>query len=225
MLIIFDLDDTLIDTSGCITPIKLEDALNLMVKEGLELPNFLEALQQLRRIDKGSESARESVAEFLEIHNADKKYLDMAVREIYENFSSELPIFTFDGVNETLKQLREFHQLAVVTVGLFDHQHLKLKKSGIDPTLFSKIVVCEQGSKKMHYKQIVEELNFLPSDVIVCGDRIAKDLAPAKDLGYRTIHMRKGRGKKYPSLSDDIDYSINEFYEILQIAQEPISKV
>lgn len=213
MLIIFDLDDTLIDTSGCITPIKLEDALHQMVKAGLLVPDFYEALEQLKRLNEGAESAREAVAEFLEI-NAGHSFYAVAIKEIYENFSSDLPIFAFDGVVDILKELGQVHDLALVTAGIFDYQYLKLKKTGIDSSLFSKIAVCEPGDKKTHYQQIVAELDFLPSDVIVCGDRIAQDLTPAKDLGFRTIHMRKGRGKKLSHLNDDVDYRVNEFYEI-----------
>lgn len=48
MLIIFDLDDTLIDTSGCITHFKLEDALNAMVSQGLPVVDFRESLHLLK---------------------------------------------------------------------------------------------------------------------------------------------------------------------------------
>jgi putative hydrolase of the HAD superfamily len=217
LLIIFDLDDTLIDTSGCMTPIKLEDALREVVNAGLILPDFAAALEQIKRIDAGAMSSKEAFAEFLEIHHADPKYLAIATRELYESFSHDLPIFTFDGVLETLKNLAEVHRLALVTAGFPDYQLWKLKKTGIDSSFFSKIVVCEPGHKKTHYKQVVDELGVSRGDVIVCGDRVDKDLSPAKDLGFRTIHIRKGRGKRYPSLSDDIDYSINEFCEISEV--------
>lgn len=188
-----------------------------MVRAGLEVIDFSHALEQLRRIDGGAESARDAVAEFLEIHGADPKYLEIAVREIYENFSHDLPIFPFDGVIETLKILSEFHYLALVTAGYEAHQHWKLKKTGIDSSVFSKIVVCEPGTKKTHYHHVMEGLGFSRKDVVVCGDRIVKDLAPAKELGLRTIHMRKGRGRKAPDFSEDIDHTIHEFHEILHV--------
>lgn len=217
MLIIFDLDDTLVDTSGCITPIKLEDALHQLVGNGFEITDFSIALEQLKRIDAGADSAKDAIAEFLEIHSADKKYFNLAVKEIYENISPELPLFAFDGVHEILQQLSQAHHLALVTNGIPAHQHWKLKKTGIDSAIFSKIAVCEEGSKKIHYQQIVEELHFSPSEVVVCGDRVTRDLTPAKDLGFRTIHLRKGRGRKNPGMTSDVDYSINEFIEIPQV--------
>ena len=65
MLIIFDLDDTLIDTSGCITFHKLEDALEAMCSAGLILSDFSDSLELLRRLDSTSESAKEALSEFL----------------------------------------------------------------------------------------------------------------------------------------------------------------
>lgn len=217
MLIIFDLDDTLIDTSGCITTIKLEDALHQMVGSGLTVPDFACALEQLKRMNTAAESARHAVAEFLEIQGADSKYLEIATKEIYENFSHDLPLFPFDSVIEILKVLSEFHNLALVTAGTESYQQWKLKKTGIDSALFSKIVVCDPGTKKIHYLQVMEELGFSSNDVVVCGDRVSMDLAPAKELGLRTIHIRKGRGRKAPLLSEDIDHTIHEFHEILDV--------
>jgi putative hydrolase of the HAD superfamily len=216
LLIIFDLDDTLIDTSGCITPIKLEEALRCMVEAGFYLTDYEEGLKQLRRINEGAESGKEALAEFLEIHNGEK-YFELGVKELYEHFPLDCPIFPFDGVIETLKNLAQTHHLALVTAGFSEYQHWKLKKTGIDSTFFSKIAVCEQGSKKNHYKLIFDELGVSRKDVVVCGDRILKDLTPAKELGFRTIHMRKGRGKNGPKRVHDVDYSVNEFYEIPEV--------
>ena len=75
------------------------------------------------------------------------------------------------------------------------HQQLfKMKNAGIDSTIFSKIVISEREDKKSSYKEVLEELN-MPSDrTIVCGDRIKRDLTPAKELGCKTVHMHWGRG-------------------------------
>ena len=82
MLIIFDLDDTLIDTSGSITPVKLEQALAKMVEAGLQVGDFQESLTILKRLDIATESASQTLLEFLEIINGDKKYFWMALSVI-----------------------------------------------------------------------------------------------------------------------------------------------
>ncbi len=192
MLIIFDLDDTLIDTSGCITPIKLESALSRMVEAGLKVPNFEDALETLRRLDASAESARHTLSEFLEILGTEEedKYFKMAVEEVYGPISDDIPIFPLEQAIEVLLDLKGTHELALVSMGKMEQQLIKMKKAGIDSTIFSKIVISEERDKKPHYKKIVEELGYAPSDTLVCGDRISLDLVPAKELGCKTVHMR-----------------------------------
>ncbi|MBI2812363.1 MAG: HAD family hydrolase [Candidatus Melainabacteria bacterium] len=210
----------MIDTSGCITHHKLEDALRAMVREGLVLEDFDAAVEQLRRLDKTAESARSSVAEFVEILGIDKRYYEIGVKEIYENIPSELPIFPLEGALELLAELGQQHQVALVTAGIPSVQMDKLKKAGIDSRIFSKIAVSEDRNKKPHYQMIVEELGYLPTEVIVCGDRIPNDLAPARELGFKTVQMQWGRGMHYSGFKGDVDYSISQLKEIKTIVND-----
>lgn len=217
MLIIFDLDDTLIDTSGCITPVKLEDALRRMIEAGLPVPSFEEALEVLKRIDEASESSRHTLAEFLEILDAEPRFFDIGVKEIYENISPEIPVFPLEQAREVLTDLGAAHELALVTIGKPHQQLAKMKKAGIDSAIFSKIAVSEERNKKPHYQAIAEELGFLPSEVVVCGDRVSLDLSPARELGYRTVQMRWGRGANSSPSKGDVDYTISRLTEMKEI--------
>jgi len=217
LLIIFDLDDTLIDTSGSITPIKLQDALQRMVDCGLKISDFSEAYEMLRRLDECSESSRQTLAEFIEVIGADLRFFEIGLKEVYENLSPDLPIFPLDQAIEVLIELKQNHDLALVTVGKEHQQLAKMKKAGIDTAFFSKIVVSEERNKKPHYQTIVEELYFSPSDVIVCGDRIHVDLVPARELGFKTVHMKWGRGLNFVNAKSDVDYAISHLTELKQI--------
>lgn len=219
MLIIFDLDDTLIDTSGCITPVKLEMALARMIEAGLVVDNPEEALQLLKRLDTAAESARSTLSEFLEILGADERFFQIGVEEIYGDLPSDISIFPLEQAQEILMELKESHQLALVSIGKSDLQFAKMKKAGIDSTIFSKIVISEERDKKPHYQAIVEALGYTPQETMVCGDRVAIDLSPAKELGCKTIHMRWGRGLSsipMPSKSD-VDFAINDLKQIREI--------
>lgn len=217
MLIIFDLDDTLIDTSGCITHYKLDDALQAMIKAGLAVPDFSAALDLLRRIDRTAESARTALTEFVDILGFEKNILDVGVKEIYEKPSPDLPIFPTDGAVELLYELSQQHQLALVTVGSPIHQMDKLKKAGIDSRIFSKISVIEERNKKPHYQRIVDELGYSSSEVLVCGDRIPVDLIPARELGFKTVQMLWGRGLNSLKSRGDVDYFISRICELKDI--------
>jgi putative hydrolase of the HAD superfamily len=214
LLIIFDLDDTLIDTSGCVTYFKLEDALNVMTSQGLILSDFSEALELLRRLNTTSDSARFAIAEFVEILGVDRNFFEIGVKEVYENLSPDLPIFPLEGAVEVLMELREQHQLGLVTIGHPILQMEKMKKAGIDSRIFSKIAVIEEKNKKPHYQLMVDELGYSPLDVLVCGDRVLLDLIPASELGLKTVRIQWGRGWNCSGYQGEVDYSISKIKEL-----------
>ena len=185
-----------------------------MVSNGLSLSNFEGALGLLRRLNASAESARAALSEFIEIEGIDPSYFEIGIQEIYDKPFFELPIFPLEGALEILSELSGIHQLALVTVGKEVLQMEKLKKAGIDSSLFSKIAISEQRDKKLHYQRIVEQLGYSPSEVVVCGDRVSVDLLPARELGFKTIHMQWGRGAIQPSSQEGIDYQITALHEV-----------
>lgn len=223
MLIIFDLDDTLIDTTGSITPVKLEQALTKMVEAGLQVGDVQEALAILKRLDTATESASQTLLEFLEIVNGERKYFDIGHAEVYGPLPQDFPVYALDEALDVLSELSSGHQLALVSMGKPDQQLLKLKNAGIDSTIFSKILISEDPDKKPHYKAILEQLGFAPSQTLVCGDRVKRDLSPAKELGCITVHMQWGRGlssllSALPHfIARDVDYAIRKLSQIKDI--------
>jgi len=223
LLIIFDLDDTLIDTTGSITPVKLELALTKMVEAGLQVGDVQEALAILKRLDIATESASQTLLEFLEIVNGERKYFDIGHAEVYGPLPPDFPVYALDEALDVLSELSSGHQLALVSMGKPEQQLLKLKNAGIDSTIFSKILISEDQDKKPHYKAILEELGFAPSQTLVCGDRVKRDLSPAKELGCITVHMQWGRGlscllSALPHfIARDVDYAIKKLSQIKDI--------
>ncbi len=214
MLIIFDLDDTLVDTSGCVTYYKLEGALEAMVKAGLVLEDFSQGLELLRRLNETAFSAKAALAEFIELLGADPLFFEIGMQEIYESALPDLPLFPLEGAVELLSLLKIYHRLALVTVGNPSIQMQKLKKAGIDSSVFSKILVTKEIDKKPLYQQILDELGVSNREVLVCGDRISRDLTPARQLGFKTVLMKWGRGLTATLPSRDVDYSISSLNEL-----------
>lgn len=206
MLIIFDLDDTLIDTSGCITPIKLKAALQRMMESGLSIPDFNVAFEQLMQIDRLKESGRATLEEFLRAHPV---FLEIGLKELYETSCEKIPVASTPDTLELLQELKRSHTLALVTIGERDQQMQKMKNAGIDFLLFSKIVVCARPNKGLHYEAIATELGYPASEVVVCGDRIITDLSPAKALGFKTVHVLWGRGRNSVGPKQDVDHTIS----------------
>ena len=84
----------------------------------------------------------------------------------------------------------------------------------MDSGIFSKIVVSEEKNKGPHYQSLSKELRYPPSEILVCGDRVAIDLAPAKQLGCKTVQIRWGRGLNSVGLNGEVDYYISDLKEL-----------
>lgn len=195
MLIIFDLDDTLIDTSGSVTPFKMKECLKRLAKEGLSIPDFEQAYAELLAINSKSLKSKDSLAQFISKRGGDSALVGKALEEMITPLPPHFAVSTTPNAKEILKLLKSSHTLALVTGGHPPFQLEKLEKAGIDRTFFSKIAIPEDSIKKPFYEGLVKEFSIPASQVLVCGDRIAMDLVPAYELGFTTVHMRWGRGQ------------------------------
>lgn len=220
MLIIFDLDDTLIDTSGSVTPQVLKNALSSMQKKGFCLAHPKQAFSELLRLNAFHLTSDGALREFLEIFQAPKKYYEIGKQEIYENPILPKTIFPLEDAPQILEDLSLSYPLSLVTKGKEDVQREKMKRAGIDVKLFSYLSFCEVWDKKKAYQKIQEEAGISPGNTLVCGDRISFDLSPAKELGYKTVQMRWGRGLGNTGLKKDVDYTILHLKELKKILQQ-----
>ena len=217
MLIIFDLDDTLIDTSGCITPVKFQRAIARMKEEGCDLQDEKAALALLVELDLEALSSKDSLKDFVTLFGLSDLYYYIGLKEIYDTLPVEIIIKPIKGAIETLRELGKENFLALVSVGKTEQQLFKLEKAGIDSTFFYKIFISEDQNKKKYYEQLIEELKITPGEVIVCGDRVVTDLAPAKELGCVTVHMKWGRGLRKQEQEAKVDFTITSPMQILDV--------
>lgn len=219
MLIVFDLDDTLIDTLGSITPFKLKKAVDKMIFHGLKIKNKEGEVNSLLAYDQNSPSCEKSLENFLENYEDKKKYLTIALEAVYKDFDPQIKVIPHRNAPLILANLRKDHKLALVTIGEEKVQYLKLKKAGIDCSLFSMIDVIP-NDKGSSYKKIINTLGVSSQDTWVCGDKLSTDLKPAKELGCTTVLMKKGRGKNIICDHSFADYEIEELEELKKIIGE-----
>lgn len=225
MLIIFDLDDTLIDTSGSIIPGLLKNALHEMQKKGLKFSNFDQTYRELLRFDRYHLSSRRALLEFLEIYQAPKECYQVGIQEIYESPVYSEAIQPVDEALEVLHELSKSYQLALVTRGKKEIQKEKMRRANIPIELFTDLCFCEEAGdsnrkKIFFYESIGRKIRISPKQVLVCGDRILADLSPAKRLGYITVQMRWGRGLGNTGLKRDVDYTILYLRELKSIIEK-----
>ena len=224
MLIIFDLDDTLIDTSGTITPYLLRKSLSFLQDRGLECADFETAYQRLTELNQKVGNSNQALATFLEEWGAPKSYYDLAIREVCEKPTYLSYVKPVSHALETVDELAQSHHLALVTRGKKGVQEEKIRCAGLPIKLFSYVCFCEKKEgayqrKKNVYASIAKKIDISPESVLVCGDRISLDLTPAKELGYITVQMRWGRALGNTGFKRDVDYTILDLREISSIAQ------
>jgi len=210
--VIFDLDDTLIETSKCLTPYYLELAFSKMQQAGFE-GDF----NQLLTLNKRALSAKNALYELC----PEKKILERGLEALSSPLPDEISLEIVPGALDVLEELQKNHTLALVTGGNADFQWKKLKKAGIQPGQFSKLVASDGPSKKLSYQTVLNELKFDPNETLVCGDRVPVDLSPAKELNLFTVHFRNGRGLFQNEPKADVDFSIdrlNQLHEVFEKA-------
>jgi len=217
LLIVFDLDDTLIDTSGALIPLKLKMSLQAMIDAGLKVSSFEKAFQELQVIDAKSPNGKETLTQFVEKMRAESHLLDVGLRE-YLRLPEDVSISALDGAEEVLTALAQEHTLVIVSTGLEEAQHAKMKKAGLKTELFHKIIICPDYNKKQYYLHLLEELRYDATETIVCGDKFDTDLLPAKELKMITVQMLWGRALRTSS-EGKADYTIKNLREILAIVE------
>jgi FMN phosphatase YigB (HAD superfamily) len=148
LLIVFDLDDTLIDTSGAVTPFKMRRCLMRLVEEGFQVGDFE---QEYKRLLSLNETAPRSGDALLQFVGGEADWVQKVVGEMTTPLPASFAVPTTPNAKEILDYLAKSHRLALVTGGHPPFQLQKLEKAGIDRSIFSKIAIPEDSIKKPFY--------------------------------------------------------------------------
>lgn len=219
MLIIFDLDDTLIPTTSQISPFKLDQLVKKIPI--LSQSDQVLKLDDLKRINRAAVGSKEAIIEYLSVNG----FLESEQKEILSYFSDDLSlpnsIMPLDGAHETLAQLHASHILALVTRGKKTYQQKKIDGLEQLKNLFNQVMIVEMGSKKVAYQQLQNHFQKKSDDIVVIGDRIDLDLAPAKELGFYTVQMKSSRCRDFFDRKEGIvDYQICSLMDLSAIMDE-----
>jgi putative hydrolase of the HAD superfamily len=220
MLIIFDLDDTLIDTSGTYIPFKLRLALKNMVQAGLNIDSEEEAFAELLRINVDAGKGKKAIEIFWKQHSENHQILNIGIQTYYGVTKESFSVNVLDNVISTLKELSKKHILTLVSYGEEQEQHKKLLSSGINEDFFKRIIIVNNYDKTSYYQELLTEFSVNPHEVLVVGDKFEGDLLPAKNLGMKTVHFMHGRGKINPPSLESVDYQIDNILKVQEIVKE-----
>ena len=99
-----------------------------------------------------------------------------------------LPATPLPEVEETLQRLQAYpYRLVVFTKGELQDQENKLKRSGL-AKYFSHVEITSDKTE-MEFQQLCQHLDILPSQLLMVGNSLKSDIAPALTIGASAIHI------------------------------------
>jgi FMN phosphatase YigB (HAD superfamily) len=216
--IIFDLDDTLVDTfESLITPLETEAASEMVASGTSEYDSMkvAEVVLRLRRDDP------ERIEEMLV--QSFPQFGEKALKARRAVFARASPgkLSVEPAVRDMLQELSGLYRTYLVTMGRPDFQHRKLDQLGIRE-LFHAVAVLPSGSEETKERWLSSFIagGRHPGSVIVVGNRLDNEIKAGNSLGMITVWVKRGEGSgltpcEKTAEPDYITSSIAEFPELL----------
>ncbi len=182
MLIIFDLDNTLIDRDTafviCLKEIFLHQGCNLQAFD----------IENIKIQDDSGRNDRMELCDYLA-----RNYpaLGLSSDEIWGCFQG-LPdhVSRNDSVNTLLYCLSQRYTLCLLSNGSSSMQRRKLAKAGIEDMFEGVFISGELGISKPNiniFKHVLAEYDVMADACIMVGDDVLRDIEPAKQVGMHSI--------------------------------------
>jgi HAD superfamily hydrolase (TIGR01509 family) len=191
--LIFDLDDTLIDTYGQLVPEAHRQACIAMVNAGLPVP--VDELYATRQALLMAHPRTEINTLLAEHYGYPDPAIIQAGHDTYLN-PQITELEPFPGVPELLTTLADAYRLFLVTAGFTHAQQKKIEVLGIGHHFHDICFVdpTRPGPQTKHeaFQILLDRHGISPHHTVVIGDRITNEIAAGNRLGCHTIWMRHG---------------------------------
>jgi FMN phosphatase YigB (HAD superfamily) len=221
--VIFDLDDTLYDCFGQRVRAAHHYAAQAMVEAGLKAN--MEAVYRARmRAFIQDPMLRHIDAEVTRQFNAeDPDTISRVAREAYFNcpvakltlFAGSLPLLRFLA----LRGVRNF----IVSFGEPKIQRAKVKALGLDhePSI-EKTFYADRGNvltKEAAFRTIQKKTGLTAAEILVVGDRPAREIRAGRELGMHTVRVRQGEFKSQMPTGpeEEPDWEIQKISEVRKL--------
>ena len=221
--VIFDLDDTLYDYFGQRMRAGHRHAAQAMVDAGLKAS--AEAVYRARmRAFRQDPMLRHIDAEVTRRFGAENpEDISRVAREAYFNCPvGELTLFR--GSLPLLRFLREHGvRTFIVSFGEPKIQHAKVKALGLDrePSIENIYYADRKNvlTKEAAFRKIQKKTGFPPREILVVGDRPAREIRAGRELGMRTVRLLHGEFKsQVPAAPEEKpDFAIGNISEVREL--------
>ena len=220
--IAFDLDDTLIDTSGILAPKATLDAFKILLDSGLSLT--IEDCERIRLELIKSVSHKDVFEHLAKTHGTQQteSALQQAVDAFYSPVLPEkLPLLP--GALDNLKYLKPKYPMYVVTAGFEVAQNDKIKTLGIK-NFFKQIFVINslaKQRKKDSFLKILELEKIKPEELLCIGNSLSSEIKDALSIGAKTCYFQFGedRGEVDQEFYKKINYRVTNHFDLIETCE------
>jgi putative hydrolase of the HAD superfamily len=231
-LVGFDLDDCLFDSTGLSKRARIK-GIDAMINLGLNIERS-EAVKIIQEIvnEYGSNSSKHYDYFILRLNELEKevspisyanqiKYITAAVMAYHDE--KTITIKLYDDVEACLIKLKKLSiKTAIITDGLPIKQYEKILRLGLEELIDLVVISDEIGIRKPNPKLFdycLKKFQLKGEETIYVGDRIDKDIIPAKLCNIHSILIKRG-GKYDPQKTGEkIPEEIKADYEIFNLTE------
>lgn len=206
--LIFDLDDTLLDTWGQLVQPAAREACQAMIDAGLraDLDTALRQRQAFHMDAPRSDLYARLTEHFDVREGVEPRTVRDAGHNAYFNREVEAGIRLFEGAHDLLAKSAASFTLFLVTSGHPDTQRQKVRLLDIAHHFEDVFYVWSSKgeTKKAAFEQILERTGHEPHQHLAVGDRLDREIKAANNLGMRSCHIHYGEFRHIaPSAPDE----------------------
>ena len=214
----FDLDDTLLDTSGLLVPMAAKKSCEAMIAAGLqcELKDCLQMRQELAANLSHTEIFTQIANRFGT--NQKGKAIHDALEKFYNpEFPETLPLMS--GAIDNLQKLGQSYNLFLVTMGAPEAQMRKIKALNIEKH-FKKIYILNGfigERKESAFLDIIKNMQHRPNELLSIGNRLSSEIRDGKKVGADTCYFAYGEhvGETPRCPEDHPDFTITQHKDLI----------
>ena len=221
--VIFDLDDTLYDCLGQRVKVTHRHAAEAMVKAGLEA-DVEEVYRARMRAFRDDPMLRHIDPEVTrQFHAEDPVAVIAAAREAY--FHCPVGKLTlFRGSRPLLRWLAaQGVKNFIVSFGEPKIQHQKVAALGLDcePSV-TDIFYADRSNvltKEAAFRRIQQQLRIAAAQILVVGDRPAREIRAGKELGMHTVRVHRGefRSQMPAGPEEEPDFVVEDISDVRKL--------
>ncbi len=205
MLLIFDLDNTLIDRDEAF----LKSLKKMFLDYGYPLNH--DDLNTLLKYDNCGKTARADFCRYLSQRYA---FLPQHYSELWQHFTNIPDFISPDRhVQQLLTSLSQQYELRLLTNGSAEMQQQKIDRAGL-ADFFSQIIISgEFGVDKPDPAIFNHAINgYAAQQCMMIGDDAMRDIAPAHRLGLKTVWITQHHDDRI-----NCDYILNNITQLINI--------